>query len=299
MSHGIDRRTGEVVDRLVLCFCGYLILALASTSCAPSTPPEMPASASCAPAFEPDVSLVLAGSGSNLALIRDLHRRYLRAHGGKSAYIAQSIGTSGAVRALKDDTIHVGLASRPLRSGEKAAGIEETPLATTALVFATHQDNPLADLSTEEIIQIYRGERTRWDDQTPIVLLLREEGDSSASLVASWSPELGKAMETARKDARGLVLSTDQDMQRALSEVPGAIGFLDHGIVLLEEAPLRPLSLNGVAPGPVSLRSGAYPLKKTLTFLHKKGAREHDFVRFAHDQLRQGAYLSQGYTPAP
>jgi phosphate transport system substrate-binding protein len=72
------------------------------------------------------------------------------------------------------------------------------------------------------------------------------------------------------------------------------------GAIVTERLPVKPLQLDGVAPTPENVRSGAYPLTKTLTFAFKTdglppGARAFiDFVRSAEGKR---ILTRSGYVP--
>ncbi len=208
----------------------------------------------------------MAGSGSNLALVRALAARFEERTPGARVHVPESIGTGGAVKALSDGAIDLGLGSRPLKEAERQRGLSEVRLCRTALVPVV---NPAADvdaLSHEDLAAIYRGERATWPNGVPIVPLLREPGDSGNDLLIRTYPALGVALKAALRTELWQVAYTDQEMRDSLHSIPGSIGFLDLSTIRLEGLPLTPVRLDG-AVAPVSGSGGGYPLVKELTFL--------------------------------
>lgn len=243
----------------------------------------------CAPPPPRPAGLVLAGSGSNLPLVRRIAERYRQHHPAARITIPQSIGTSGAVRALLDGAIDVGLASRSLKAGERARGLVETRLARTRVVFAVHPSVAVRRASAAELVAIYRGERTRWPDGTPIVPLLREPGDSARVILARSLPALDAAIEEAFHARRFRACFTDAEMQRLLAALPGALGFLDEGILRLEGGGLRALALS----------DATLPALKPLSFVTRgtpRGEAER-FLLFARSPEIAALLAAGGYLP--
>jgi len=209
--------------------------------------------------------LVLAGSGSNLPLVRALADLYAENHD-VTMHVRESIGPSGAVNAVLDRAVDVGLASRPLTSAEEARGLVATPLAISVVVFgaAEHQG---ASLSRAELAAVYHGERRVWPDGHPIVPLLREPGDSSIKAAAEAWPEVAEAMECARRTPGALVFHTDQEMADALSSIAGAVGVIDLGIMRLDAPRLTPVAVDGALPDLGDGDGVSWRARKPLYFL--------------------------------
>lgn len=254
----------------------------------------------CAPPVARPSGLLIAGSGSNLALVREIAARWQQLHPDKPVHVPESIGTGGAVRALQDGAIELGLGSRPLKESEKLRGVLELPLARTPLALVVSPAAGVDALTTDELAAILRGERRTWPNGVPIVPLLREPGDSGNELLIQTFPALGVALKAALRTGRFEVAFTDQEMRDALHSIPGAIGFLDLGIVRLEGLSLQVVRLDGVAPpeGAGASASG-YPLIKTLTFL-SRGAPTGDaadFVAFARGPESAAILARAGLLP--
>lgn len=208
-----------------------LLLASISLIGACSSPDPGPpiGQASCAQPAPRAAGLVVAGSGSNLALARGLA-------GSGETTIAPSIGTSGAVAALIDGAIDVGLASRPLKPSEAAAGVRAVPWATC----------PFGPVSAERTDPVAASLLAAWlsGGAAGPTLFLREAGDSGQALLRSWSPQVAGALDEALAAGRWPVVTTDQEMAAAVQTTPGAVGFLDSstaapGLRMLTGSPLR------------------------------------------------------------
>lgn len=272
----------------LLCACG---------GAGEDRPPAL-AGESCRPDLERPIGILVAGSGAGLAIARHLARRWEEQTPGVTVRVPESIGTSGATRALLDGSIDVGLASRALTPEEIDAGLVATPLARSVVAFHANKEAHAEAVDQAALVAAYDGHVNEWPDGTPLVPILREPGDSGALVIRDRLPHVWEAMERARRDGRGVVCNTDQEARDALLTVEGAIGPLDVGIVRLEGLPLQPLALGGVEPELAEAASGRYPLVRTV-WLVTRGAPSGPAAAFVAavtseevaDELAAGGYL--------
>jgi len=221
-----------------------------------------PPGGTCAPPPPRPEALVVAGSGTNLALARALAARFTRDDPSLAVEVPESLGTSGAVAALRDGAIDVGLASRPLRPEELEGGVAEVPLARVAHALVVHARTGVERISQDEVVRLIRGEQETWPDGSPAVVLLREHDDSGNRLLRARWPEVGRAIDAALDGGRWPVCTTDQEMRDLLLRLDGALGFLDTGTIRLEGLPLKPLAVPPRHPD-----AADYPAIKRLSLL--------------------------------
>ncbi|MCF7926546.1 MAG: substrate-binding domain-containing protein [Candidatus Izimaplasma sp.] len=63
-----------------------------------------------------------------------------------------------------DNYKHIGFASRPFKDSEAGAEGTQGQLANDAIVAIVHKSNPLNGVTAEELVKIYSGEITTWDE---------------------------------------------------------------------------------------------------------------------------------------
>ncbi|HEY3444795.1 MAG TPA: substrate-binding domain-containing protein [Myxococcales bacterium] len=253
---------------------------LAAAACERPGSERPPAGSTCRPPPARSPGLWIAGSGTNLALTRAIAARWSERGQAPRVVVPESIGTSGALQALAEGAIDVGLASRPLTPAERLAGLHETPLARVAFAPVVGSALPLEDLSSAELAALFDGARPgRWPAGVPVAPVLREPRDSGYLLLGSHFPAVGAALQRARASGRWPVRYTDQEMRDTLLSLDGAVGLLDVATVRLEGRSLKPLSLDGVAPTAENVRAGRYPLVRPLSFV-TRGAPSGDAARF-------------------
>lgn len=159
---------------------------------------------------------------------------------------------------------------------------------------------PDNDITFAELVDIYRGKKNRWANGREIVVLTREAGDSSIDVLVKGVPGFREAYEESQKSKRWTVLLKDLAMNVTLARTPDAIGLSDLGAVKIEKHAIKPLKVNGVAPTLGNLRSGKYPLWKTLIFVYREDRLIPEarlFIDFARSGKGEKALKSYGYLP--
>ena len=255
--------------------------------------PEPPA-----PAEAPVADLLdVAGSGSNLPITRALAGAYPASLLDRPV-IHDSIGSGGGVRALLDGAVELAIVSRGLGPTERELGLVETPYARVPVVLAVNASVTEVGLEPEEIVAIFSGERTTWSDGSPIVVLMRERGDSSHRAVAAELPGFAEASERAWDSGRFRVLYHDDDMREAIAATPGAIGLYGQGAIP-DGTPIRGLLVSGAKPTVEAMVAGAYPFAKDLSFVSRgppSGVAQR-FVAFSHTPEGREVVRAMGGLP--
>lgn len=246
--------------------------------------------------------LVFAGSGVNLQIVRLLAEAFKKSHPDEFQKIdvPATIGSTGAIRAAADGAITVGLISRPLKEQEKKLGLTVIPYAQTATAIATHPSVAEDRITSSELIQIYKGTKSHWQDGQHIVVLSRQEGDSFIVLLKEKIPKFKEVFVDSNYAKLWNILYKDQDMERVLAKTPHTIGFVDIGTITAERvSSVKVLRFDGVSPTLENVSNGKYPLVKDLAFVFRKDrlpANAKTFLNFIQSKegeniLRANAYL--------
>jgi phosphate transport system substrate-binding protein len=244
--------------------------------------------------------LVFAGSGTNLPIVRVLAKEFKKRHPGVRIDVPASIGSSSGIKAAADGAIALGLTSRPLKESEKKQELEVIAFARTPIIIGVNQSVAEKNISYAEIIDIYRGKKTRWQNGREIIVLTREPGDSSIEAMNSVVPNFREVYEESQKSRRWITLIKDLKMNETLARTTDAIGFSDLGAIKIEGHRIKPLAVNGVSPAVNTLESGAYPLFKPLLFVfHKERLppAAGEFIAFVRSKEGAKIMRANGYLP--
>ena len=106
--------------------------------------------------------VVVAGSSSVSPVMEKLAEAYMAANTGVEIEIQTSDSTTGMTSAM-EGACEIGMASRELKEAE-AAELESTAIAMDGIAVIVNNENPVEELSLEQIGAIYTGEKTVWNE---------------------------------------------------------------------------------------------------------------------------------------
>jgi phosphate transport system substrate-binding protein len=244
--------------------------------------------------------LIAAGSGVNLGITRLLAKAFMNNQSQITIEVPGSIGTKGAIAAVADGAITFGLISRPLKDEEKSPGRVVRPYTRVPIVVGAHPTVADEEIAFHDLVDIYRGTRTRWKDGNEIIVQTREPFDSGILVLEKEIPGFREAYAESRQAKRWSVYFTDQDANRALSTTRYAIGITDLGMIATEHLNIKVLKLNGIVPSPENLLTGQYPLSRDLSFLYREGTLPEGakaFLDFVRSEQGGNILRSNGYLP--
>ena len=237
-------------------------------------------------------SLIMAGSGSNLPIIRVLAQAFMKKHPDIAIEVPTSIGSTSGIRAVADNAIAIGLISRSLKKHEKELGLEVVIYAHTPLIIGVHPGVTEENITYAGIIDIYRGMKNRWKDGKEIIVLTREPGDSTIEVMTKEVPGFKEVYDESQRAKRWTTLFKDLEMDETLAKTPDAIGFTDLCSLTIERHRIKALKVKNVAPTLKNLENNTYPLVKPLAFVfhrEKLPTAARDFLAFVHS--REGAKI--------
>ena len=246
-------------------------------------------------------TLRITGTGGAIGGMRLLAEAFRKAEPGVEVILPRSIGSSGGIRAAIAGKLDIGLSARPLSAEERAEGGRQTAYARTAFVFAVNPDVNLSDTTLAEVIDIYAGRKTGWEDGTALRLILRPAADTDTITLRKISPEMAHAVERSQKREGLIVATTDQDSADAIERTSGSFGTTTLALVVSEKRRIRMLSLSGVQPTTKSVRDGTYPYTKTFFMVTRQAPSPtaERFIRFVRSPEGKAILSRVGHIPLP
>jgi len=228
--------------------------------------------------------LRIGGTGSGLGTVRILASAFEKKHPHLEVQVLPSIGSSGAINAIAQGALDIGLVSRPLKREELLFGLMVTNIYKTPFVLATERRTPAANLSHEDLARIYKGETKLWPNGERIRIVLRPAADADNVIARGISSKMSDAIDKALLREGMVVASTDQECIELIEMTPGAIGFSTLAQIMAEGRTAKILSYNGVFPSRRSLMNGTYPLSLELAFVTKpdRSFAVRSFIDFVH-----------------
>ncbi|EET60787.1 putative Phosphate-binding protein PstS 2 [Marvinbryantia formatexigens DSM 14469] len=107
--------------------------------------------------------VVVAGSSSVTPVMEKLKEAYAEVNPNAEVEIQTSDSTTGMTSTI-DGICDIGMASRELKDSETEAGLTSTQIAIDGIAVIVNNENPVEDLTSEQVKSIYTGETTVWGD---------------------------------------------------------------------------------------------------------------------------------------
>ena len=111
---------------------------------------------------KPEGKIVVAGSSSISPVMEKLKEAYLKVNTSAEIEIQTSDSTTGMTSAI-DGICDIGMASRELKDEEKEQ-LKATVIATDGIAVIVNKANPMDELTSDQIKEIYTGEVLAWDE---------------------------------------------------------------------------------------------------------------------------------------
>ena len=172
-------------------------------------------------------------------------------------------GSGSGIKAVLEGRCDIGLSSRELKDEEKASGLTGTVLAYDGIAIIVNPNNPINDLSLEEVAKIYKGEITNWSeiggDDAEIVLIGREAGSGTRDGFESITDTEDACKYRQELTSTGDVITT-------VSQNPGAIGYAS--VASLKDT-VKALTIDGVAATEEAIKDGSYVVQRPFVLVTK------------------------------
>ena len=137
--------------------------------------------------------------------------------------------------------------------------------AKDGLAILVHPDNPINNLTLEQVRDIYSGKTDNWSLlnglKSKIHVFTREEGSGTRSSFESL------VMGKTEIMARAMVQDSNGVVRQLVADDPNAIGFISLGLV---DKTVKAVELNGVMPTREHVIDGSYGLSRPFLFLTLK-----------------------------
>lgn len=107
--------------------------------------------------------VVVGGSSSVTPVMEKLAEAYEAINEDADIDVQQTDSSTGVTSAL-EGAYGIGMASRALTEDEVSQGARGTTIATDGVAVIVNKENPVSDLTSEQVMKIYTGEITVWSD---------------------------------------------------------------------------------------------------------------------------------------
>lgn len=232
------------------------------SSAAESTVAESSAAAPAETTADLSGSISMVGSTSMEKLANALSEAFMEEYPDVTV-TAEFVGSGAGIEAVTNGTADIGNSSRSLKDEEKAAGVVENVVAIDGIAVCVDPANEVADLTKEQLTNIYNGTVTNWKEvggaDEPIIVIGREAGSGTRGAFEELVDLVDGCKYANELDSTGAVIAK-------VASTPGAIGYAS--LDALDDS-VKALSLEGVEATAENIKAGNYFLSRPFVMATK------------------------------
>ena len=204
------------------------------------------------------------GSTSMESVIGILGESFMQLHPDVT-FTYNPTGSGSGITAVQEGRCDIGLSSRALKDEEVESGLKGETVALDGIAMIVNNENPVSDLTLDQIAKIYTGEITNWSEvggnDEEIVLIGREAGSGTRDGFESITGTEDLCQYRQELTSTGDVITT-------VSQNPAAIGYASLASVSDQ---VKTLTVDGVEPTEDTVRDGSYAIQRPFVLVTRDG----------------------------
>jgi len=208
-------------------------------------------------------------------------------------------GSGTGIEAAKNGTCDIGLSSRALKTDGTEDGLVGTTVALDGIAIIVNANSKVADLTVDQIAQIFTGEITDWSDvggdAGTIACIGREAGSGTRDGFETITETKDKCKLNQELTSTGAVIE-------AVKNNAGAIGYASLSAVEGKDG-IKAITVGGVECTEENISNGTYEIQRPFVLVTKEGAElspaAQAFFDFALSDDAASLIEGAGAVPAP
>jgi phosphate transport system substrate-binding protein len=184
---------------------------------------------------------------------------------GKTSVDVSQVGSTAGINSVIDGTASVGMSSRELTAAEIAKGLKTYEIAIDGIAIIVNKDNPVSNLSTAQIRDIFAGNITNWKqvggNDAEIFVVTREPGSGTRGAFEELVMQK-KANITTSAITQGSTGSVTTYIETNKK----AIGYVSYGSL---KDTVKAVQVDCVAPTTQAIKDKSYKVQRPFLFVTK------------------------------
>ena len=227
------------------------------------------------------------GSTANIPLIKGLVAKILKTDVNSLDEYGDVSGTDASYSALLNDQTDIIFAYEISPETKKTLDFTKfdiAPIGSDALVFLVNRNNPIKNVTTKQIQDIYSGKTINWKniggEDKKIIAFQRNEASGSQTMMQKLVMNNIKMMDAPADQIQdqmvGLITSV-----KLYDNSSNAIGYsvFYYAAIMLKNPDIRFMNINGVTPTNTTIRSRKYPFVNDFYVVIRKDEAKDSIVR--------------------
>jgi len=210
-------------------------------------------------------NLDIAGGTAHIPVMEEAAKRVMKANAKIRITVAGG-GSGMGVQKVGEGLVQIGNTGRALSDEEvKKHGLKSFAFAVDGVAVVVHPDNPVREMTTQQIKDVFAGKTTNWTDlggkDAKITLYSRDEGSGTRAVF--WKKLLAKGDVAQNAN----VVPSNGAMKTAIAGDANGIGYLSIGHV---DKSVVGVKVDGVEPTQENAKDGTYKVTRKL-YMNTKG----------------------------
>ncbi|MEN8215842.1 MAG: phosphate ABC transporter substrate-binding protein [Pseudomonadota bacterium] len=225
--------------------------------------------------------IVITGSSTIAPLMSDIAKHYEQLHPDIRIDV-QAGGSSRGIADTRSGLADFGMVSRSLKPDEQ--DLLAFTIARDGICIIVNSANPVEELSDEQIVAIYEGRLTNWQQvggrDAKIIKVNKAEGRSTLELFLKYFNLDNKRIKA------DVIIGDNQQGIKTVAGNPNAIGYVSIGSASFEAGrgvPIKLLPMKGYAASIENVVNNSFPIVRSLNVVSREqpvGVLK-DFIEFA------------------
>ena len=251
--------------------------------------------------LQAEKKIVLDGSTTVGPIAKAFAEYYMSMHKDVNITVSES-GSGNGAKSLINGACDIANMSRFMKDKEfKAAAAKGIfpvahVVALDGIAMIVHSDNPLKEITTDQIRDIYLGKITNWKQlggpNRNIVMISRDTNSGTYETFKKLVMKKAKIVEGCE------YVGSNGAVKGRVQSTPTAIGYVGLGFL---DKTVKGLKVNGVYPSNKTISSGTYPIARPLFMFTngypKMGSVVYQFVTLYLTQKGQEIVKRIGFVP--
>lgn len=237
-------------------------------------------------------ALTVAGSTAFQPFAEKLAEQYMALHP-EITITVQGGGSSVGIQSANSGAAQIGMADL-VTLPDEAKGLTATVVARDGIAIVVNPKNPVQNLTTDQIRDIFNGKITNWKElggnDEAITVVSREAGSGTRSSFEQIVKDINLKKDALIQDSNGTIRETVANDSRS-------IGYLSHGLI---NEKIKALKVDNEECTEAAIAAGKYKLVRPI-FLLIKGTGEggaKNFIDYILSAEGQKTIKSKGLLPA-
>lgn len=244
-------------------------------------------------------TITFTGSSTVAPVVNDVAKRFEASHPGARIEV-QTGGSSRGIADALSGLATFGMVSRDLKADESELTAHR--FAVDGVGFIVHQNNPVADFSRQQLIDVYTGRITNWKElggaEAKITVASKAEGRATLEVFLGYT-----GLDSADIKAAVIVGENQQAIKTVVAD-PNAIAYVSIGAAASEAAggtPIKLVRCDGVEPANENVAAGKFPIMRPLQLVTcgEIPPQAREFLEFLKAPENTDIIESHLYVPIP